>query len=170
MFWRIKLLLILISYFALVFCLIIFPFGFGSYTWWRGRPTMEGKTARGASSPAKPALHMPEPLSTTRAAASSSHILRWSSQKFGWEKIKRKWELCLHKLTTVLSDFSVLPDIIYFPPPPFFSPLPHLLGCLVEHLRCPYTESTFSRLLVTSGLACMGQFVYACPSSSCAEQ
>ena len=36
---------------------------------------MEGKTARGASSPAKPALHMPEPLSTTRAAASSSHIL-----------------------------------------------------------------------------------------------
>ena len=36
---------------------------------------MEGKTALGASSPAKPALHMPEPLSTTRAAASSSHIL-----------------------------------------------------------------------------------------------
>ncbi|MPC61402.1 hypothetical protein E2C01_055475 [Portunus trituberculatus] len=31
---------------------------------------MEGKTARGASSPAKPALHMPEPLSTTRAATS----------------------------------------------------------------------------------------------------
>ena len=36
---------------------------------------MEGKTALGASSPAKPALHMPDPLSTTRAAASSSHIL-----------------------------------------------------------------------------------------------
>lgn len=36
---------------------------------------MEGKTARGASSPAKPALHMPDPLSTTRADASSSHIL-----------------------------------------------------------------------------------------------
>ena len=32
-----------------------------------GRPTMEGKTALGASSPAKPALHIPEPLSTTRA-------------------------------------------------------------------------------------------------------
>ena len=32
-----------------------------------GRPTMDGKTARGASSPAKPALHIPEPLSTTRA-------------------------------------------------------------------------------------------------------
>merc|ERR1719318_254527 len=42
--------------------------------WWRGRPTMEGKTARGASSPANPALHMPEPLSQTRAATSSSHI------------------------------------------------------------------------------------------------
>eukprot|EP00406_Dinophysis_acuminata_P059291 CAMPEP_0179289020 /NCGR_PEP_ID=MMETSP0797-20121207/41083_1 /TAXON_ID=47934 /ORGANISM="Dinophysis acuminata, Strain DAEP01" /LENGTH=58 /DNA_ID=CAMNT_0020998005 /DNA_START=40 /DNA_END=216 /DNA_ORIENTATION=- len=37
-----------------------------------GRPTMEGKTALGASSPAKPALHMPLPLSTTSAATSSS--------------------------------------------------------------------------------------------------
>jgi len=47
-------------------------------TWWRGRPTMEGKTARGASSPAKPALHMPDPLSQTRAVTSSSHIfLSW---------------------------------------------------------------------------------------------
>ena len=27
-----------------------------------GRPTIEGNTARGASSPAKPALHMPDPL------------------------------------------------------------------------------------------------------------
>lgn len=36
---------------------------------------MDGKTARGASSPAKPALHIPEPLSTTKAATSSSHIL-----------------------------------------------------------------------------------------------
>lgn len=33
---------------------------------------MDGNTARGASSPAKPALHMPEPLSMTRAAISSS--------------------------------------------------------------------------------------------------
>ena len=37
---------------------------------------MDGKTARGASSPAKPALHMPEPLSTTRAATSSSDCKR----------------------------------------------------------------------------------------------
>merc|ERR1719474_994512 len=44
--------------------------------WWRGRPTMEGKTARGASSPANPALHMPDPLSTTKAATSSSHMSR----------------------------------------------------------------------------------------------
>ena len=45
------------------------------HTWWRGRPTMDGKTARGASSPANPALHIPEPLSITKAATSSSHIL-----------------------------------------------------------------------------------------------
>ena len=45
-------------------------------TWWRGRPTMDGKTARGASSPAKPAFTSPEPLSHTRAVvSSSSHIL-----------------------------------------------------------------------------------------------
>ena len=43
--------------------------------WWRGRPTMEGKTARGASSPAKPALHVLEPLSITRAATLSSAIV-----------------------------------------------------------------------------------------------
>ena len=42
--------------------------------WWRGRPTIEGKTARGASSPAKPALHIPDPLSTTNAVTSASHI------------------------------------------------------------------------------------------------
>jgi hypothetical protein len=35
---------------------------------------MDGKTARGASSPAKPALHIPDPLSTTKAATSSSAI------------------------------------------------------------------------------------------------
>lgn len=36
---------------------------------------MDGKTALGASSPAKPALQSPEPLSHTRAVlSSSSHI------------------------------------------------------------------------------------------------
>jgi hypothetical protein len=39
----------------------------------RGRPTMLGNsTARGASSPANPALHIPDPLSTTKAWTSSS--------------------------------------------------------------------------------------------------
>lgn len=33
---------------------------------------MDGKTARGASSPANPALTRPEPLSHTRAVVSSS--------------------------------------------------------------------------------------------------
>lgn len=41
-----------------------------------GRPTMEGNTARGASSPAKPALHMPDPLSTTKACTSSSAMIK----------------------------------------------------------------------------------------------
>ena len=36
---------------------------------------MDGKTERGASSPANPALHMPDPLSTTRATISSSPII-----------------------------------------------------------------------------------------------
>ena len=51
---------------------------------------MEGKTALGASSPAKPALHMPEPLSTTRAAASSSHILT----RLVWTEFQQRTE-CL---------------------------------------------------------------------------
>jgi len=38
----------------------------------RGRPTIEGNTARGVSSPAKLALHIPDPLSTTRALTSTS--------------------------------------------------------------------------------------------------
>ena len=52
-----------------------FAFNGEKITWCLGLPTIDGKTALGASSPAKPALHMPEPLSTTRAAESSSHIL-----------------------------------------------------------------------------------------------
>lgn len=39
-----------------------------------GCPTMEN-TARGASSPPKPALHIPDPLSTTKADSSSSVIV-----------------------------------------------------------------------------------------------
>jgi hypothetical protein len=33
---------------------------------------MEGNTARGASSPANPALHIPDPLSITNACTSAS--------------------------------------------------------------------------------------------------
>lgn len=57
-------------------------------TWCLGRPTIEGKTARGASSPAKPALTKPEPLSHTRAVvSSSSHIL---GRKQGAERHKER--------------------------------------------------------------------------------
>ncbi len=48
-----------------------------------GRPTMEGKTARGASSPAKPALHMPDPLSTTSACTSSLYRKRTGGVRGG---------------------------------------------------------------------------------------
>merc|ERR1712080_95160 len=44
--------------------------------WCLGLPTIEGNAALGASSPANPALHIPDPLSTTRAATSSSAIVR----------------------------------------------------------------------------------------------
>jgi hypothetical protein len=40
-----------------------------------GLPTMDGKTARGASSPAKPHFTMPLPLSQTMAATSSSAMV-----------------------------------------------------------------------------------------------
>lgn len=42
--------------------------------WWLGHPMMERKTAWRASSPVKPALHMPEPLSMMRATVSSSMV------------------------------------------------------------------------------------------------
>jgi hypothetical protein len=48
---------------------------------------MLGKTARGASSPAKPALHIPEPLSTTKAAISSILRVRFT---VGSEKMELK--------------------------------------------------------------------------------
>ena len=150
--------------------LILFHFGFVFHTWWRGRPTMEGKTARGASSPAKPALHMPEPLSTTRAAASSSHIL----MKLEFSKIwLRKDKEKVRTVSTQIDDCSEwlqCPAGHYILPPspsPFLSLLPHLLGCLGELLLCPYTESTFPRLLVTSGPACLGQYNHARSSKFC---
>ena len=44
-------------------------------TWCLGLPTIEGNTLRGASSPANPALHIPEPLSTTRPHTSPSPLI-----------------------------------------------------------------------------------------------
>ncbi len=52
--------------------------------WCLGRPTIDGNTARGASSPANPALHIPDPLSTTNAETSLSHIF-WSVLEFSLE-------------------------------------------------------------------------------------
>lgn len=64
------------------------------HTWCLGLPTMEGKTARGASSPAKPALHIPEPLSTTRAAISSSMAVKQIKRlNCCWSSL---WEAKLH--------------------------------------------------------------------------
>ena len=54
-----------------------------------GRPTIDGKTALGASSPAKPALHIPDPLSSTRACTSSSAIVTEAIEKNA--TIKMKW-------------------------------------------------------------------------------
>jgi hypothetical protein len=42
---------------------------------WRGLPTKEGNTALGASSPAKPAFTIPEPLSHTKALTSPSSAI-----------------------------------------------------------------------------------------------
>ena len=62
-----------------------------------GLPTMEGKTALGASSPANPALHIPLPLSTTRAATSSSAIVKLRvglvvvTERGGWGEGVRRW-------------------------------------------------------------------------------
>lgn len=52
--------------------------------WWRGRPTMDGKTDRGASSPAKPAFTMPDPLSHTMALTSPS-----SASGFAGGRVRR---------------------------------------------------------------------------------
>lgn len=47
---------------------------------------MEGKTALGASSPAKPAFTRPEPLSHTRAVVSSSSHMLASVREEGKKK------------------------------------------------------------------------------------
>ena len=81
------------------------------FTWCLGRPTMDGKTALGASSPANPALHMPEPLSTTKAATSSSHILISVCWAF---KIQRKWDLTVCSSIDVWSKSQVFTSLYLF--------------------------------------------------------
>ena len=82
------------------------------FTWCLGLPTMEGNTALGASSPANPALHMPDPLSITRAAISSSHIffffffcLPWGSQTNG---IACPFHCGQHETPLRMSPYSVI--------------------------------------------------------------
>ena len=67
---------------------------------------MDGKTALGASSPANPALHIPEPLSTTKAATSSSHIFIYLSLSDG--KLRQKvWALYSSVLSETLTNDCV---------------------------------------------------------------
>lgn len=67
---------------------------------------MEGKTARGASSPANPALHIPDPLSTTSAAISSSMAELQIAKERKKERGKKR------TIVTTLED--------YMPPPASF--------------------------------------------------
>ena len=101
-------------------------------------------TARGASSPAKPALHIPDPLSITRAATSSDsaqngtehqqklHFLCRSrsgqcSAVLTFHFSERKWEKSVRKKENK-ADFT-----IYLPSSPnFYSPSP-LSAALETH-------------------------------------
>merc|ERR1712032_816756 len=66
-----------------------------------GTANDEGKTALGASSPANPALHMPDPLSTTRAATSSSHILLLFFVVVFWRKLDHRGALWWERFARV---------------------------------------------------------------------
>jgi hypothetical protein len=60
---------------------------------------MEGKTQRGASSPAKPALHIPEPLSTTKQADSESAIVKELRAKRSVGEGREKVSYCQQRTT-----------------------------------------------------------------------
>ena len=55
--------------------LLIFQRNINISTWCLGLPMIEGNTLLGASSPPNPALHIPDPLSMTRAAISSESAI-----------------------------------------------------------------------------------------------
>jgi len=126
-------------------------------TWCLGRPTMDGKTALGASSPAKPALHIPDPLSTTKAATSSS-----SPMFVVWLSRVRKVKYHTDRRGEWLEKASRL--LIYLPVYTPSNRLPYkAVACpLAIHIRrCHWakwagqTESPPFDLLITSGEASM---------------
>lgn len=56
-----------------------------------GRPTIDGTIALGELSPAKPALHVPDPLSIMRAVTRSSTISKTHAmQKFHLLKVENE--------------------------------------------------------------------------------
>lgn len=58
--------------------------GVRTRTWSRWRPTMDGKTTLGESSPANPARNIEEPLSMTTAADSCAALMVLVTQIESW--------------------------------------------------------------------------------------
>ncbi len=110
-----------------------------------GRPTIVGKPARGASSPAKPAFTIKLPLSTTRVCASSSQYVRVSIQR-SWcctvkgERTSQKRHIFSSSYLTVplflgtTSDFTI-----------FRLNMKCISECLDESLS-PKSESSYAHL------------------------
>ena len=71
---------------------------------------MDGKTARGASSPANPALHMPLPLSTTRAATSSSPMAAEKSESQQGYVCPNSFQVRLNTRMKILTSECVGPE------------------------------------------------------------
>lgn len=88
---------------------------------------MEGKTALGASSPAKPAFTRPEPLSHTRAVVSSSSHMLASGEEEGEEQKEFR---SLNQIHSVIYDVC---DRNYIQSRAFLF--------LVRSSRCPETKT-----------------------------
>lgn len=94
---------------------------------------MDGKTALGASSPAKPALQSPEPLSHTRAVLSSSSHISAGAASQGPKGIRGEAKGSVIQQSCNLPDHSHLPARAETPPlysraPPADSYLTHRLS------------------------------------------
>ena len=85
-------------------------------TWCRGRPTIDGKTALGAASPAKPALQTPEPLSHTKAVLSSSSHISAGAASQGPKGIREEANAGVIQQSWSLPDHSHLPAGVKTPP------------------------------------------------------